>query len=80
MSNKTYDTLKRIALVAAPLITFIGAVCIIWNVPFSEQITATLAALDTLLGSILVKLGIDYNKNLMDKDEVDYMGKGDNDE
>lgn len=80
MSNKTYDTLKKIALIAAPLITFIGAVCIIWNVPFSEQITATLAALDTLLGSILVKLGIDYNKNLMDKDEVDYMGKGDNDE
>lgn len=80
VSNSTYDTLKKIALIAAPLITFIGAVCIIWNVPFSEQITATLAALDTLLGSILVKLGIDYNKNLMDKDEVDYMGKGDNDE
>ena len=80
MSNKTYDTLKRIALVAAPLITFLGAVCVIWKVPFAEQITATLAALDTLLGSILVKLGIDYNKNLMDKDEVDYMGKGDNDE
>ena len=80
VSNSTYDTLKKIALIAAPLITFLGAVCVIWKVPFAEQITATLAALDTLLGSILIKLGIDYNKNLMDKDEVEYMGKGDEDE
>lgn len=80
LSNRQYDTLKRIALIAAPLITFLGAVCVIWHVPYAEQITATLAALDTLLGSILIKLGIDYNKNLMDKDEVEYMGKGDDDE
>ena len=80
LSNRQYDILKRIALIAAPLITFLGAVCVIWKVPFAEQITATLAALDTLLGSILIKLGIDYNKNLMDKDEVVDMGKGDEDE
>lgn len=80
LSNRQYDTLKRIALIAAPLITFLGAVCVIWHVPFAEQITATLAAFDTLLGSILIKLGIDYNKKLMEQDEVDGMGKGDEDE
>ena len=80
VSNSTYDTLKKIALIAAPLITFLGAVCVIWHVPYAEQITATLAAFDTLLGSILIKLGIDYNKKLRDKDEVDYMGKGDEEE
>lgn len=80
MNNKTYDTLKIIALIAAPLITFIGAVCIIWKVPFAEQITATLAALDTLLGALLTKLGIDYNTDLMLNNEVTDMGKGDEDE
>ena len=80
LSNKTYDTLKTIALIAAPLITFFGAVCIIWHVPFAEQITATLAALNTLLGSILIKLGIDYNTDLMLDNEVEDMGKGDDDE
>lgn len=80
MSNKTYDLLKMIALIAAPLITFIGAVCIIWGVPFAEQITATLAAIDTLLGTILTKLGIEYNTNLMLDNEVEDMGKGGDDE
>lgn len=80
MSNKTYDILKTIALILAPLITFLGAVCIIWNIPFAEQITATLAALNTLLGSILIKLGIDYNTDLMVSNEVEDMGKGDDDE
>ena len=80
MSNKTFDTLKLIALIAAPLITFIGAVCIIWHVPFAEQITATLAALDTLLGALLTKLGIDYNTDLMLNNEVADMGKGDENE
>lgn len=80
MSNRTYDILKTIALIAAPLITFIGAVCIIWGVPFAEQITATLAAIDTLLGTILTKLGIEYNTNLMLDNEVEDMGKGGDDE
>ena len=80
MSNKTYDLLKMIALIAAPLITFIGAVCIIWGVPFAEQITATLAAIDTLLGTILTKLVIEYNTNLMLDNEVENMGKGGDDE
>lgn len=80
MSNKTYDALKTIAFVIAPLLTFAAALCIIWHVPYSEQITATLAAFDTMLGTILRKLGIEYNTELMVKDEVEYMGKGDEDE
>lgn len=53
LSNRTYDVLKTIAFIIAPLLTFASAVCIIWNVPYSEQITATLAALDTMLGALL---------------------------
>ena len=80
MSNKTYDILKTIALIVAPLLTFMAALCIIWQVPFAEQITASLAALDAMLGTILRKLGIEYNTEMMDTYEVPDMGKGDGDE
>lgn len=54
MSNKAYDIIKAIALIMAPVLVFISALCSIWNVPYCEQITATLAALDTLLGAVVV--------------------------
>ena len=54
LSNHTYDVLKNVALNVAPILTFVSAICVIWGVPHSEQITATLAALDTLLGALLV--------------------------
>lgn len=54
MSDKTYDTIKNIALIVAPVITFIGALVSIWNVPFMTEITATLAAVDTLAGAIVI--------------------------
>lgn len=62
LSNKTYDTLKIIVWVFAPLATLIAAVCVIWGVPYSEQITATLAAINAFLGSLLGKSNADYNK------------------
>lgn len=78
MSNRTYDTLKLIALIAVPVCAFIGALCTIWNVPHSEQITATLTALDTLLGAIVAIFAKVYNKPVdMDIDDLDYIEEGD---
>lgn len=54
MSNKTYDLIKNTALFAVPVITFAAALCTIWNVPHCAEITATLSALDTLLGGIVL--------------------------
>lgn len=54
MTNKAYDIIKAVALLMAPVLVFISALCSIWNVPYCEQITATLAALDTLLGAVVV--------------------------
>lgn len=54
MSDKTYDLIKNIALFATPIITFIVALLAIWNIPYCEAITASLAALDTLLGAIVI--------------------------
>lgn len=65
MSNKTYDTLKWIALYGLPAIsTLYFAVASIWGLPYSEQIIGTISAIDTFLG---VALGIStsqYNKSI----------------
>ena len=64
MNNRTYDTIKLISLLAVPVLAFIGALCTIWKVPHAEQITATLTAVDTLLGAIVIVLAKEYHKKL----------------
>ena len=79
MSNRTYDILKTISLIAVPIVAFISALCTIWNVPHSEQITATLTAVDTLLGALVVILAKEYNKPLdIDVEELEYIEDADN--
>lgn len=74
MSNRTYDIIKMVSLIAVPIVAFVSALCTIWNVPHSEQITATLTAIDTLLGAIVVILSKEYNKPLdMDIEDLEYI-------
>ena len=60
--SKHYDILKIIALNVAPLIVFITAVIEIWGIPYGPQITATLAALDVLVGAIVTNSKKMYDK------------------
>ena len=64
MSNKAYDTLKTIALVATPVLAFMASVVSIWNIPCGAEITATLTAIDVLLGAIVVALKINHDKKV----------------
>ena len=74
MSNKTYDIIKMVSLIAVPLVAFMSSLMTIWNVPHGEQITATLTAIDTLLGAIVVILSKEYNKPLpMDISDLEYI-------
>ena len=67
MKNQTYDKLKIIAQVALPLLaTFYVTMAELWGLPFANEISGTLMAIDTLLGGILMKLSSDYKK----KEEV----------
>ena len=54
MKDSTYDTIKNVALFAAPILTLLASLCAIWSVPYCEAITATLAAIDTALGAIVI--------------------------
>lgn len=69
MSDKMYDILKFVALIATPVITFLCAIVSIWGIPYGQQITATLAALDTLIGAIVVIAKQMYDKK--QKEESD---------
>ena len=63
MSNRLYDVLKYIALIALPaLATFYAVIAKIWTLPYPVEIPATIMATDTFLGALL-KLSTDqYNK------------------
>lgn len=54
MTNRTYDILKQIALWAVPLSVFVASMGKVWGgLPYAEQISATLAAIDVLIGSVV---------------------------
>ena len=63
MSNKTYDIIKKIALLIAPAVTFFAALVDIWGIPYGQQIVATLAALDTFVGVAVTILASNYKKS-----------------
>lgn len=62
MSDRTYNCVKNIALIITPVITFAGAFISIWKIPYAAEITATLAALDTLAGAIVIVAKSIYEK------------------
>ena len=63
MSNKIYDILKFIAQIVLPAIaTFYVTIANIWNLPFGEQISGTIMAIDTLLGAMLMISSSNYKK------------------
>lgn len=54
MSNKLYDILKWCAILFLPaLAILIKTVFAIWQIPFGEQISGTIIALQVFLGAIL---------------------------
>lgn len=64
LSGKAYDILKWIAIIALPaLAVFVKTVFPVWNIPYSEQISVTIMAVDTLLGALIAVSTAQYNSN-----------------
>lgn len=54
MNNQTYDILKRVALIIIPaLATFVNAAGMVWGIPYTNEITATITAFGVFLGAAL---------------------------
>ena len=52
--SKVYDVLKEIALVVLPAVSVLYlALAGIWNLPYAQQVSGTIMAVDTFLGALL---------------------------
>ena len=67
LSNKLFDVLKWVAILFLPaLAILIRTVFAIWNIPYGDQISATIMALQVFLGAILGVSTLNYNKEVID--------------
>lgn len=65
MSNKAYDVLKWIALVALDAVgVFYKTIATIWGLPLGDEVLATCAALSLLLGTLIGVSSAQYNKTI----------------
>lgn len=63
LSNKVYDILKWVALVALDAVgVFYRTFATIWELPFGDEILATCAAFSLLLGTLIGVCSAKYNK------------------
>ena len=64
LSNRIYDILKYVALIALPAIgTLYFTLSQVWGLPYGEEVVGTIAAVDTFLGTLLQISTAVYNKN-----------------
>ena len=63
MNNKTYDVLKWLAMLFLPAFAIlIRTVFSIWGLPYGEQISETVVAVNAFLGAILGLSNTVYKK------------------
>ena len=62
-SDKLYNILKYLAMIALPaLALFTQTIFAIWGLPYGEQISATIVAINALLGALIGISTIGYNR------------------
>lgn len=65
MSNKVYDVLKWIALIALDAVgIFYSTIATVWGLPFGDEVLYTSSALAVLLGTLLGVSSAQYNKSV----------------
>ena len=72
MSNKVYDALKWIAQIVLPaLATLYLALAGIWGLPYGQQVSGTIMAIDAFLGAILGISTARYKQRLKDEAKLE---------
>ena len=68
MNSKVYDILKWVAMLFLPaLATLISVVFAVWHIPYGDEISKTIMALDAFLGACLGISHIQYKKEQEEK-------------
>ena len=71
ISNKTYDILKWLCIIAFPaLATLYAVVGQIWDLPFTEEIPKTITAIATFIGALLGVSSIEYKNGGEDGNDI----------
>ena len=64
LSNRMYDFLKWLAMFVLPaLALLVQSVFSIWQIPFGEQISATIVSVNAFLGACLGISNLSYQKD-----------------
>lgn len=72
MSDKTYNIVKYIALIALPAIgTLWFAIATIWGLPYAQEILGTITAIDTFLGALIGVSAAQYQKKMEEVQDAD---------
>lgn len=69
-SNRIYDILKYLAMFFLPaLAVLVKTVFAIWGLPYGDEISATIVAINAFLGACLGISSISYQKGQLEKKE-----------
>ena len=64
ISNKLYDVLKWVALIALDAMgIFYSTISNVWNLPYGDEVLKTCSALSLLIGTLIGVSSINYKKN-----------------
>lgn len=70
MSGKIYDVLKYVAMFFLPaLAVLVKTIFAIWGLPYGDEISATIVAINAFLGACLGISSISYQKDQLEKKE-----------
>ena len=65
LNDKVYDVLKWVAMLFLPaLAVLVKTVFSVWQIPYGDEISTTIMALDAFLGAILGISTIGYKKDV----------------
>ena len=53
MKDKTYEVLRTIAMLIAPIGAFVATLMNVWGMPYAEPVALTITGLDVMFGSIV---------------------------
>ena len=65
LNDKVYDVLKWVAMLFLPaLAVLVKTVFAVWQIPYGDEISTTIMALDAFLGAIIGISTIGYKKDV----------------
>ena len=70
MTNKTYDTIKTIALLLVPILTLATTLVDVWGVPNADIWAATFAAIDVFIGAVVTVAKKLYDERHKDEEKA----------